>query len=56
MNIYSDIFDTYDIIATEADICVAEYAMESAFLSTLPVRGATANVLKNKRLPSAAFV
>lgn len=30
MNIYADIFDTYDIIATEADICVAEYAMESA--------------------------
>ena len=30
MNIYSDIFDTYDIIATESDICVAEYAMESA--------------------------
>ena len=26
------------------------------FLSTLPARGATANVLKNKRLPSAAFV
>ena len=26
------------------------------FLSTLPARGATANVLKNKRLSSAAFV
>ena len=30
MNIYSDIFDTYDTIATEANICAAEYAMESA--------------------------
>lgn len=30
MNIYTDIFDTYDIIAAEANICVAEYAMESA--------------------------
>lgn len=30
MNTYSNIFDTYDIITIEADISIAEYAMESA--------------------------
>ena len=37
-------------------MCFAPKIMFNGFLSTLPARGATANVLKNKRLSSAAFV